>query len=306
MELDSARFALRECIGEVSKGMSVWAQQKGLELACKVDSKAPEALVGNPRPLRQMLINLVGNVIKFIEQGKVVISVRCLKKNSKQALLHVMVSGPGIGNPPRKEQTICESLGPAGDSTTSTSDGVVSDFAIYEGLVSLMGGRIWLEDGVLRRRSAFHFTASFAIDQQGAAALAVSRKAQLPGLEILLADDNRLSQIVAVRLLEHLGHRVSVVQDGREALEAATRMKFDLVFMDLQMPEMDGVTAAAAIRNAEKRDGPRLPIIALTVHTSDEDKKRCMDVGMDAFVCKPINSWDLLNSIESVRVRARR
>jgi two-component system sensor histidine kinase/response regulator len=305
MQFESARFALRECLEEVSTGMSVWAQQKGLELTCNVESKAPEGLIGDPRPLRQMLINLVGNVIKLIEHGEVVISARCIKKGSNHVWLHFTVKDAGIGILPEGKLTASEALAQTGDSASVKNDGAASEFAIYETLVSLMGGRIWVEAGVRGRGNAFHFTARFQVDAEAVAKVIPLHKEQVRGLEILLAEDNRVSQMVAVRLLEKYGHRVSVVQDGKEALDVATRLKFDLVLMDLQMPEMDGVASAAAIRDAERQIGARLPIIAVTAHTSEEDRKRCKDAGMDAFVCKPINCWDLFNSIEAVGLRAR-
>jgi signal transduction histidine kinase/CheY-like chemotaxis protein len=446
LELEVIDFDIRECVGEAVKTQATSAHQKGLELACDIARDVPEMVAGDPIRLRQVLLNLIGNAIKFTSQGEVTMRVETQVTIDEQVALHFQVIDTGIGIPKDKLALIFEAFAQADGSSTRHYGGTGLGLSISEKLVKMMGGRIWAESEP-GQGSNMHFTAHFGSvsgavgeaarhlelrELQGLRVLVVddnktnqqifsrildnwgmkptlardgpevlsilnteplftlilldyqmpgldgiavaqeirrnrrfasatilmlssgggseeairARKAGIsiclfkpfkqpellaailkalgkaerqpeqqtqpappllnpvaPPLRVLLAEDNRVNQVVATRLLEKRGHRVMTVENGRDAVAAAQAHYFDLALLDLQMPEMDGLQAVALIRHNEESTGRRLPIIALTAHAMRGDRERCLAAGMDGYVSKPINREDLFTAIESVMQR---
>jgi len=444
LQLENVGFNLRDALEDTMRVVAPRAHQKGLELACCVDPDAPDALVGDPLRLRQVVVNLVGNAIKFTDRGEVVLRVKAESRHNDKVELCFSVTDTGIGIPPEKQAVIFEAFSQADSSTTRRYGGTGLGLAISAQLVELMGGTISVESQP-GQGSTFHFTAQFEVQQPGAgrplsrwptltdlpvlivddnatnrrileeilvnwrmhpvaveggaSALPMleesmrfnhpfavvlldghmpdmdgfavaerilqdqryagiklvmltsagqpqdvvrcrklrisayltkpikqselfdvivsvmcqpvleepralkSRKKTLPGqrgLRVLVAEDNKVNQLVATRILEKLGHHVTVVENGMEVLSAVKVGKFDLIAMDVQMPEMDGLEATTAIRAREKTTGTHIPIIAMTAHAMKGDRDSCLAAGMDAYTSKPIRIRELEKAIAEV------
>jgi signal transduction histidine kinase/CheY-like chemotaxis protein len=456
LEMELVPFSLRDSVDDTLRMLSWRASEKGLELACRVMPEAPDGLVGDNGRLRQILVNLIGNAIKFTAQGEVVVRVGA-EEVEGGAMLHFSVSDTGIGVPPEKQKVIFEAFSQADGSTTRCYGGTGLGLTISSKLVEMMDGEIWVESQP-GAGSTFHFTARFGVQEaheapageakeateaegasfhglsvlvvddnkasrrileailaawgmrpttvdSGKEALEVLRTAgggtfrlalvdaQMPEMDgfslaetirhnprfagtgiimmlplsgqsndaarcrqlgipgwlakpirqselfnsivnllsgpslqdaaapgvsvgalelpsphrnILLAEDNVVNQLLAVRLLEKQGHRVSVVNNGLEAVQAVERESFDLVLMDAQMPEMNGYEATAVIREKEKGTGRHIPIIALTANALVGDRERCLDAGMDGYVSKPFKASELAEAISSTSQYASR
>ncbi len=453
LDLMDEPFSLRTCLAETLKALAVRGQEKGLEIVFDVAADVPDALVGDPGRLRQILVNLVGNAIKFTPEGEIGVRVFYRSRARGTAELEFQVSDTGIGIAPERQQPIFDAFAQADTSTTRVYGGTGLGLAISASLVGLMGGRIWLHS-VPDRGSTFFFTTQFELqfdaetlpprrermllrgrkalllepresardvllrhlreqdvdvelattltetvqkireatahgqpydvaflegscvvpDQEavferlnrarGEAAtrfvlvtagplrgtlktrkrdgvdglltkplapedvrrllvdLLTVTKSDTPDLKrpapqatgadgtgqrVLLAEDNPVNVLVAKRLLERNGFDVTAVGNGRLAVEAIEGHEFDVVLMDVQMPEMDGLQATAAIRAYEEGIGRRTPIVALTAHAMQGDEERCLAAGMDAYATKPIDAELLLNAIARVTgVRADR
>jgi signal transduction histidine kinase/CheY-like chemotaxis protein len=442
IDLEARDFNLRDCLETTLKALALRADEKGLELLCEIAPEVPEMVRGDSSRLRQVLMNLIGNAVKFTRQGEVALKVLLNATEGADCLLHFTVSDTGIGIAPVKQKMIFEPFSQADSSTTRKYGGTGLGLTITSRLVGMMGGKIWVESEQ-GHGSKFHFIARLGIadakpivvgtaappeilsgvralvvdDNQtnrriiegmlkrwnmkaisaegGEAALAQLSAAQeagepfglilmdmhMPGMDgfelterirqgphpstvtimmltsaghrgdaarcqelgiaayllkpirqselreaiarvlgareqhgaiplitryslqdarepsaslhVLLAEDNRVNQRLATRLLEKRGHSVVVAADGREALAAIEKEGFDLVLMDLQMPEMDGFEATVAIREKEKAGGARLPIVALTAHAMKGDREKCLAAGMDGYLTKPIRTPEL-------------
>jgi two-component system sensor histidine kinase/response regulator len=444
MELEEIDFDLRITLENACEVLAVKAHEKGLELACHIKPDVPTALVGDPVRLRQIVVNLGGNAIKFTEKGEVVIRVETEKEEDSSVLLHFMVSDTGIGIPPDKAERIFEEFAQADGSTTRKYGGTGLGLSISRQLLEMIGGRIWVESEV-ERGSTFHFTARFGLgrtettgvtrvqelDLSGIRVLIVDDNAtnrmifremtsswglmheeaadgekalaelynafeagnpyrlllldaQMPGMDgfevarkvkdapygaglktvlitslgrkgdaalckelgisgyllkpakqsdlldaimmalgqtpdeeapvitrhmvrearirlnILLAEDNIVNQKLVVKMLEKRGHRVVVAPNGRKAVDAFKAEHFDLILMDVQMPEMDGYEATGVIREKEKEAGGHIPIIALTAHAMKGDREKCIGAGMDDYATKPIKADELFAVIEKL------
>jgi len=446
LEMDYLSFDLRKSLGEVVKTLAIRAQQKGLEFIFDVASEVPTYVVGDPARIRQVLVNLVGNSIKFTERGEIEIKVQTDAQTAQGAVLRVSVRDTGIGIPVDKQQKIFEAFSQADSSTTRKYGGTGLGLTIVGQLVGLMGGKLWVESEA-GKGSTFYFTVQvgsgaaalptespdvsqlagvpvLVVDDNatnrriledsvirwkmmptvvaGAAAAiqalqhALASGAQLPlsltdahmpdidgfgliekirldprlanvriviltsggergdaarcqelgvaaylskpfdrlelrdvllhvlagdlakpgkrslvtrhtlqeqrqSLSFLVAEDNAVNRTLIARLLESRGHSVVFAKNGREALEALDKQPFDIVLMDVQMPEMDGFEATKLIREREEASGTYLPIIALTAHPMQGDEERCLVCGMDGYVTKPINLEELFSVIEKVR-----
>jgi len=440
LDLDMGEFSLRQSVGETLKALGFRAQQKDLELAWRVAAEVPDWLVGDVGRLRQVIVNLVGNAVKFTESGEVVVEVaKDAAPSETDIVLHVAVRDTGIGIHKEKQEMIFGAFAQADSSTTRKYGGTGLGLAITKRLVDLMGGTLWVESRA-GSGSTFHFTVRLKVAQARAAtanpnptvpnhapilvvddnetnrlilaellgrwgmkaqtakdateALAVlsqsgngraqvaavvtdlqmpevdgfalvetirkspqfgkvpvlilSSSAQqgerersralgvaayltkpvqpselldallnvlsisandekqdegppmhveVPQMRVLLAEDNAVNRALARRLLEKRGHSVVVVENGREALEVLDREPVDLVLMDVQMPEMDGLEAAQKIREQEKISGKHLPIIALTAHAMKGDRERCLAAGADDYLTKPIRATDLYDAL---------
>jgi two-component system sensor histidine kinase/response regulator len=447
LELDLISFNLRDTLEETSRALALWAHEKGLELLCDIQPDVPDQVIGDPIRIRQIVVNLLGNAIKFTEGGEVELEVKLESRHDDQLQLHFTVRDTGIGIPLEKQHLIFEAFSQADGSTTRKYGGTGLGLTISALLVEAMHGRLWVES-VPGKGSSFQFTAMFGVanepalvtgdgppeltgipvlvvddnvtnrriltetlrrwhmlptavasaeealsymrsaaqdghpvqlvlsdlhmpgmdgfqlaeqiqlspslaeavilmltsgEQQGDLArcrtLGISvyltkpvRQSELRGailralggsvgatagstaglvsrsqplstnshavaLNILLAEDNLVNQRVAVSLLEKAGHRVTVANNGRQALDRWSSQEFDLILMDVQMPEIDGLEATAMIRAREAKTGQHVPIIALTAHAMKGDQERCLAIGMDAYLSKPIVGRQLIETV---------
>ena len=272
MELEIIPFDLPEVVGDSVQLLAPRAAEKGIGLDFSLEGEVPTIVLGDPGRLRQVLVNLMGNAVKFTSQGKVTAAVSVEEQNPQGAVLHCAVSDTGIGIPADKRHRLFESFSQVDSSMTRRFGGTGLGLTISAKLVHMMGGRIWVESEE-GRGSTFHFTAQFGVpaDEPSAAAApsagaAPAPPASPPGAaapvaarRILLAEDGLVNQEVAVGLLEMRGHSVVVANNGKEAVAAWEQQPFDVVLMDLEMPEMDGIDAAAAIRAKESATGATSP-----------------------------------------------
>jgi signal transduction histidine kinase/DNA-binding response OmpR family regulator len=445
LEIDPAPFQLRDSVAEILRPLALQVQQKGLELTCDIDPAVPNEIVADPTRLRQIVINLIGNAVKFTQHGEIGLGVRVDSRDGNHIRLHFTIKDTGIGIAPEKQALVFKAFSQADTSTSRKFGGTGLGLTISSRLVGMMGGKIWLESE-LGKGSCFHFTLEAEVGSPAASAekdpsilaglsvlivddnatnrtilagtlrrwkilavpassgpeaiqkvqeasengnrfalalidahmpqmdgfdlverlaknpdsndlpvilltsagqkgdatrcrelgiavyltkpvaqsqlldaiLTVLNAKQRPAealrvtvplavplkvrpLRILLAEDNAVNKIVAVRLLEKQGHTVAVANNGIEALAALEREPFDLVLMDVQMPEMDGCEATAAIRKKEKDNasGNHQIVIAMTAHAMEGDRLLCLDSGMDGYISKPINSLELNKQIEA-------
>jgi signal transduction histidine kinase/DNA-binding response OmpR family regulator len=442
MELDPIDFNFRETVCEIMRALALRADQKGLELVYEISSDIPVCVLGDPGRIRQILINLVGNAIKFTERGEVGLQVQCSSRNDQELELHFTVADSGIGIPADKHALIFEAFAQADGSATRNYGGTGLGLAISSQFVGLMGGRIWVES-TIGKGSTFHFTIRVGVATvQGALGIqrvqvellhlpvlivddnATNRRillettrgwgmrptavdtgtaalrsltpstiagpgfrlaiidGHMPGMDgfelakqikadprlsgvaiimltsagdrgdaercrrlgivahllkpihqsellsailaalgqgptylapdlidryslretprklrILVAEDNPVNQKVVIRMLEKMGHAPTIAADGQEALSVLAVGSFDLVLMDVQMPKMDGLTAAKSIREREKQTGLHVPIIAMTAHAMKGDQQRCLEAGMDDYIAKPVSSMRIQEAI---------
>jgi signal transduction histidine kinase/CheY-like chemotaxis protein len=308
LELEFIEFNLRDCMGVTLKPLALRANQNGLELTCDIRPEVPERVVGDLTRLRQVLINLIGNAIKFTDRGEVGLRIAVDSRTIDGVRLHFVVADTGLGIAPEKQKLIFDAFSQADGSTARKFGGTGLGLTISSRLVELMGGTIWVESA-LGRGSFFHFTANLREanppverleSQPGTSAPITSRTAleRVKKLRVLLAEDNAVNQKIASRFLEKEGHHVTLASDGRQALAALDRQNFDVVLMDVQMPEMDGFEATAIIRARERDTGKRLPIIAMTAHAMKGDRERCLAAGMDSYIAKPITASELIELLE--------
>ncbi len=306
LELDATPFELQPLLDSTLAVIRLTAERKGLQLALDVDPQVPPALVGDAGRLRQVLVNLLGNAVKFTEQGEVRVSVSAESRADGRVGLRLGVRDTGIGIAADKQERIFAAFTQADGSTTRKFGGTGLGLAISNRLVALMGGQIAVES-TPGAGSLFHFTVELGVH---AGAVHDDETSTIPtpravvtartGLRVLLAEDNAVNQRVAQRFLERLGHTVTVANHGREAVECWRQQPFDLVLMDVQMPEMDGFEAVAEIRAAERAGGNRTPVVALTAHAMSGDRERCLAAGMDGYLTKPVRLAQLVAAIESV------
>lgn len=440
--IEQTPFEIREFLGDTLKSMGLRAHRKGLELIAEISPSVPTMLVGDPHRLRQVLVNLVGNAIKFTEQGEILLHVAPEPDGDGNVILHFRVTDTGIGIPAEKFSSIFEAFEQADHSTTRKFGGTGLGLAISARLVALMGGRIWVESEI-GRGSTFHFTMRFQLcdaglrqppaspellqglrvlivddnstnrrilaemltswgmvpvlvcdaeaaltelrrpgngqdyglvltdvhmpgqsgfdlvrraresgvyvkgvvvmltsgdraedvemcrdlgvstylikpikqselfnailqalgaahhEQWATATAANAREATRP-LHVLLAEDSIINQKLAVGLLERWGHRVTVANDGREAVTCTQQQAFDVILMDIQMPELDGLDATREIRQQEAGTDRHTPIIAMTAHALQGDRERCLSVGMDDYLTKPIRFEQLFERLERI------
>jgi CheY-like chemotaxis protein len=268
----------------------------------------PEQLVGDPTRLRQVLINLIGNAVKFTNSGSVKVSVKWLERSNKDIFLEFCVADTGIGIAKDQQALIFEAFRQANGSLTREFGGTGLGLTISSQLVSLMEGKIWV-DSDPGRGSRFHFTARLGIVTPDPAktpespskdsAKTTGKSGNRDALRVLLVEDNPVNQRLATILLEKKGYIVTVASNGRIGIEKllSCNWQIDIVLMDVQMPEMDGLTATREIRHLEEKRESRLPIIALTAHALDRDRERCLAAGMDEYLSKPIQTEQLHTTI---------
>lgn len=300
LELVPTTFDLSAAFDGVLSIVAFSAAQKRLEVTCEIDPRVPTQLVGDESRIRQILLNLAGNAVKFTAQGRVKLSVSLESQADSEIVLRFGVEDTGIGIPRDKQGVIFEAFRQADGSMTRQFGGTGLGLAICVRLVELMGGRIWVESepGI---GSRFYFTARLA-PARGAVAVPVaapSKRNFAPVgrlLRVLLAEDNKVNQRVAAKILESRGHAVLLADTGRQAVDLFQREPVDIILMDLQMPEMDGIEATRAIRRMEA--GSHTPIVALTAHAMTTDRDRCISAGMDDYLSKPISPDRLIATVE--------
>jgi signal transduction histidine kinase/CheY-like chemotaxis protein len=300
LDLVVVDFEVEQSVRNVLRTLDLRAREKGLELRLDVAPGVPRFLAGDDQRLQQVVLNLVGNAIKFTVSGEIRVEVRLESGDIQPVRLEFVVADTGVGVRPEKQNAIFAPFEQEDDSTTRKYGGTGLGLAISTKLVEMMHGRIWIESpwldpetGRTITGSAFHFTAEFAPGKAPVRAEPASAGPTPENLRILLAEDNAVNRTLAIRALERRGHTVLVARNGREALEILTRERVDVVLMDIQMPEMDGLQATAAIREMEKTSGGRLPIVALTANAMRGDGERCLAQGMDAYLAKPFRIADL-------------
>jgi signal transduction histidine kinase len=306
LTLERVVFPLGDALYAAIRTLTLLAEQKHLTLAIDLEPGVPDVVVGDPGRLRQVLINLLGNAIKFTSAGSVSLRVRLLTREQGAVTVQLSVSDTGVGIPPEAQAAIFQAFTQADASTTRKYGGTGLGLSICHRLVTLMGGRIWVESEV-GKGSTFHFIACFGeadartldVDPPVRETPPATRSPGVPlGLRVLVAEDNGVNQMLTVRFLRKLGCEASVADNGRDALEAVTAGGFDLVLMDVQMPEMDGYEATAAIRAHPDQAMASLPIVALTAHATASDRDRCLAAGMNGFLTKPLRLDALRTELE--------
>lgn len=291
MELNQQPFDLRACLKESLDLVSMGALEKGLILEYTIDNDVPKAILGDPGKMKQILINLLGNSVKFTEKGNVsvTISSKCLEANDYE--IYFAIKDTGIGIPKNKICQLFQSFSQVDTSTTKRYGGTGLGLAISKRLVELMGGKIWVESE-FGKGSVFHFTiraGSTTMKQAVSSAISPMYGKPRP-LSILLAEDNKVNQLVALSMLKKIGYHADLASNGKEVLQALKRQTYDVILMDVQMPEMDGLEATKKIRKLWT-DGPK--IIAMTAYALAGDKERCLDAGMDDYISKPVTLEEL-------------
>jgi len=306
MELESIPFSVRECVLEAVRTLEFTAREKGLALSWMAEAGVPDFLLGDPSRLRQVLLNLINNAVKFTATGAVRVHAMPGEAREGRAVVRIDVTDTGIGLSSQQQTLIFEPFRQADGSVTRRYGGTGLGLAICSNLAELMGGSISVSSAP-GEGSTFSFSMDCPIytGQDAAAAKQAERQARggcsAGRLRILLAEDNRVNQLLVVRLLEARGHNVTVAGDGRAAVDQAARESFDVILMDVQMPEMDGLEATRALRER----GIRAPIIAMTAHAMQGDRDRCLDAGMDAYISKPIQPEEVFEAIEDVVAASR-
>ena len=307
LEMEALEFHLRDCLGDTIQTLALQAEEKGIELACHIVADVPDALVGDLNRLRQVVLNLVNNALKFTENGEVVLHADVEEWTEDGVLLHFSVIDTGIGIPAEKQKIIFEAFTQADGSTTRKFGGTGLGLAISSKLVEMMGGSIWVESPSKTRGtdvggpgSTFHFTAHFKT-QQGTAEFAQRRAfVDLRNLPVLVVDDNATNRRILEEMLTNWEMKPTAVGSGVTALEemkraAACGRSFPLVLLDAHMPEMDGFTLAERIRRNPDLEGATIMMLSSSDRTSTV--VRCQALGISVYLVKPIKQSDLFNAI---------
>jgi two-component system sensor histidine kinase/response regulator len=300
LDLENAPFELEELLENMGSLISEKSQAKGLDLIFDVAPDVPPNLVGDSLRLGQILLNYANNAVKFTEKGSIVVCVRASEMTDNDVLLHFRVQDTGVGLTEEQMGRLFQSFSQADTSTTRRFGGTGLGLAISKKLTELMGGQVGVES-TYGAGSTFWFSARLGIGQRAerqardaaGTDAADPRLAALAGARILLVEDNDINQQVARELLQDLGLVVDVAADGAAALDLVPAGRYDLVFMDMQMPVMDGVTATREIRKLRSLEG--LPIVAMTANAMEHDRRKCMDAGMNDFLVKPFDPKDVAN-----------
>ena len=319
LDLETIDFDLQQIAGDTMKTLALRAQQKGLELNYYIQPDAPAALTGDPGRLRQVLVNLVGNAIKFTGRGEINVEVAMEEQNDADVFLHFIVRDTGIGVPSDKQKTIFESFAQADGSTSRKFGGTGLGLAISAHLVSMMGGSVWVESPIKsgmylssqeviadpaqsQLGSAFHFTVRFGLQKGASAHLPAPQLEELHGVRVLVVDDNATNLRILSDQLTHWQMRPEVAGSGGAAIESllqasSAERPFSLLLLDAEMPDMDGFEAARQTKSHPELYG--IPIIMLSSADQHRDGDRCREIGIHTYLIKPINPKALLNAIRA-------
>jgi two-component system, sensor histidine kinase and response regulator len=293
LDIEVISFDLPKLCRETVRILATRADEKGIALRSEISPDVPASLLGDPGRLRQVILNLVGNAIKFTDRGSVLLQAEVLASPRPGVCrLKISVIDTGIGISPENQRLVFEAFAQEDASTTRRFGGTGLGLSISARLVDLMGGKLALFS-LPGEGSTFHFTVDLPIGQEmpapasGAASLAPS----MPALDILLVEDHPINQKLASLMLGNWGHRVSIAHHGQEALEMLAAHRYDLILMDMQMPVMGGLEATRLWRQRELAEGlPRTPVVAMTANAMESDRQACLDAGMDDYVAKPIQA----------------
>jgi signal transduction histidine kinase/CheY-like chemotaxis protein/HPt (histidine-containing phosphotransfer) domain-containing protein len=306
MELEIIPFDLKSQIEDAVELIAPKAKEQGLKLSLSFESNLPQHIIGDPGRIRQIILNLASNAIKFTEKGSVTIAVTAQQKTNNVVTFHCGVKDTGIGIPEDKQDYIFNKFNQADGSTTRKFGGTGLGLAICKELVGMMNGEIGVtsKDGL---GSEFWFTFEGQIDH-AAASIPIQKQDRsdtelqnftFPNSQILLVEDNATNQMVAIYMLEKMGCHVTPAGNGIEAVDLIKQRSFELVFMDCNMPEMDGYEATQIIRDFQAReDQTRIPIVAFTAYAMKGDDQKCFDAGMDDYITKPIKKADLIRVLK--------
>lgn len=299
MELRLSEFSLRDQIAVMLRPLEHRATARGLRLEWRIGEDVPDFLRGDWGRLRQILLNLIGNAIKFTDAGSIRLDV-VRTHAADPPRLRFTVQDTGIGMAADRLHTIFEPFTQLDSTTTRRRGGTGLGLSISDRLVELMGGRLYVSSE-LTEGAAFSFTVPFQVAPAPSTPAVVGAAPALAArrLHCLVAEDNVVNQKLILRMLERCGHTAELARNGREALELARRGGFDVILMDVQMPEIDGLEATAIIRH-EEAGRPRIPILAMTAHAMPSDREACLEAGMDAYLSKPIRLDDLVHALNQL------
>jgi CheY-like chemotaxis protein len=309
MELEHQPFDLQSTIKESLRLVAATASEKGLNLTYHIDENVPRVILGDPTRVRQILINLISNAVKFTETGGVTASVFGRKLENDNYEIHFSIKDTGIGIPEDKMDRLFQSFSQVDATTTRRYGGTGLGLAICRRLVEMMHGKIWVES-TARGGCTFHFIIQAESTDREPVESGHTASCGDPDIQgdldhdlrILIAEDNKINQMVTLRMLTKLGCAADVASSGIEVLKALERRDYDLILMDVLMPEMDGLEATKAIRE-RWHDGPM--IIAMTASALQGDREKCISAGMDSYLSKPATIDDLKNALHFV-IRKRK
>ncbi|MGZ3862214.1 MAG: response regulator [Bacteroidia bacterium] len=307
MVIEKTDFNIRDLVLNLQESMKYRAEEKGLQLNCNISKEVPSDLLGDPSRLNQILINLVGNSIKFTEKGKIDISVDVVSGSNNKVTILFTVSDTGIGIPENAQKHLFEYFHQVHSDATRQYGGTGLGLAIIKRLTEIQNGKVWFRSKE-NEGSDFFVELTFEINtvkkEKPKAIPQYKGGLLLKGKKILLAEDEALNQMVARHILEkEMGAELEIASNGRIAIEKFERGDFDLVIMDIQMPEMNGYDATKYIR--EKLPFPKneTPILAMTAHAFNEEKIKCMEAGMNEFISKPIHIEELAVKLKSLLIK---
>ena len=296
LEVESIGFELKKLTGTIMESFKVMAKNKGLKLTSKIGEGVQNYLIGDPARLTQILNNLLSNALKFTEEGEVELLIRQTDEWEKKVRLEFSVSDTGIGIPKERIDTIFESFTQASGSTKRLYGGTGLGLTISKQLTELQGGELWV-DSEEGKGSTFYIGMEFEKGEgksiSESSTSTEEESSSIKGKRVLLAEDNIVNQKVMRRFLERWEVEMTIVENGTEVLEAMEKERYDIILMDLQMPEMDGYEATTAIRALSDPSKRSIPIVALTAAALQEVKEKVFASGMDDFVTKPFNPTEL-------------
>ncbi|MCE1227770.1 MAG: ATP-binding protein, partial [Geobacteraceae bacterium] len=303
LELESAAFSLRRCVYEVLTNQAARVEQKGLQLIADLDGQLPDFVLGDSLRFKQILLNLLGNAIKFTETGSITVTGLVVSRADASCVFRLMIRDTGIGMTAEALERIFNSFEQADSSTTRIYGGSGLGLSICRRLTELMGGHIWAES-VFGKGSTFFVELPFVIQSHAGEEEPAPAGLDIPGgtrsLKILVAEDNKLNADTIIAMLKRMGHEVDVASDGCEALDRWHAFAFNCVLMDIQMPVMDGYLALATMREQEQKMGGHTPIIAMTAHALHGDRERFLAEGFDGYVSKPVDMQILAEELRRV------
>ncbi len=314
LELRPVDFDVRVVVAGVLELLDVRARGRPVSLKAEVDPGVPTVAQGDDKRLRQVLVNLVGNALKFTEEGSITVKVCLVDESPGRVQLEFRVRDTGPGIAPEHRESVFGQFEQIDGSVTRRHGGTGLGLAISKRLVELLGGEIGV-DSALGQGATFWFTAWLDVEPNWREVkpqptpeptVSALRGGPIGGrARILVVDDSPVNRMITSRLIEKAGHEVATAEDGAEAVAAVCHSSFDLVFMDVQMPRVGGVEATEQIRERERALGGRVPIVGLSAHALSQERDRCLAAGMDGYLCKPTPVADLLATIQQILAESR-